>query len=330
MEAKLRRRWSGTGGVFIVLLAFVATARGADPAQSCQAGKNKQVGKYAHCRQNTEAKFATSADAAQRLAGLTKCQEKFDTAWAKLEQKVIDQGGFCPSTGDQAAIRSSVDQFTDDVASALAGGPLSDCGSDLTVCQGDLATCQAALSGTPGLPLKTGQTTCYDAMGAVIPCAGSGQDGELQRGLTRSFTDNGNGTISDNATGLMWEKLSADGGIHDKDALYVWADASTKIAALNAASFAGASDWRLPNVNELQTLVSYGTQAPASYPVFSSACFAPCTVLTCSCTQADLFWTSSTEQYEPTKAWTVVFTIGQVIPFPKEAVGFVRAVRGGA
>jgi hypothetical protein len=43
--------------------------------------------------------------------------------------------------------------------------------------------------------------------------------------LTRAYVDNGDGTITDSKTGLMWEKLSDDGSIHDWDATYTWADA---------------------------------------------------------------------------------------------------------
>ena len=87
--------------------------------------------------------------------------------------------------------------------------------------------------------LKTGQTNCWDSLGAPITCAGTGQDGELQKGAARSYTDNGDGTITDNTTGLMWEKLTDDGSIHDWDNVYTWEGAFAKIAALNAANFAG-------------------------------------------------------------------------------------------
>jgi hypothetical protein len=61
-------------------------------------------------------------------------------------------------------------------------------------------------------PLKTGQTSAY----------GTGSDGNLQKGASRAYTDNGDGTITDNTTGLMWEKKSDDGTIHDKDNTYTW------------------------------------------------------------------------------------------------------------
>ena len=50
-------------------------------------------------------------------------------------------------------------------------------------------------------------------------------------------------------TGLMWEKLSDDGSIHDRDNLYTWDDAfAVKVATLNSGSFAGRTDRRVPNV----------------------------------------------------------------------------------
>ena len=62
--------------------------------------------------------------------------------------------------------------------------------------------------------------------------------------------DNGDGTITDTKTGLMWEKLSDDGSIHDKDTAYTWANAfAVKVATLNGGGgFAGHTDWRVPNV----------------------------------------------------------------------------------
>ncbi len=56
---------------------------------------------------------------------------------------------------------------------------------------------------------KTGQTKCYDTRGGEIVCSGTGQDGEFQKGVAwpnPRFTDNNNGTVKDNLTGLVWLK----------------------------------------------------------------------------------------------------------------------------
>jgi len=60
----------------------------------------------------------------------------------------------------------------------------------------------------PAMVPKTGQTTCYDTAGNPRDCAGTGEDGEYQMGVatTPRFTDHGNGTVTDNLTGLMWTK----------------------------------------------------------------------------------------------------------------------------
>ena len=62
----------------------------------------------------------------------------------------------------------------------------------------------------------TGQTTCWDTTGSAIPCAGTGQDGDFGEGAPLAYLDNGDGTVTDVNTGLVWEKLSHDGSVHDE------------------------------------------------------------------------------------------------------------------
>ena len=94
--------------------------------------------------------------------------------------------------------------------SAQAGG-LPRCQRDLAVRTAERDTCNANLGAAQQFP-ATGQTTGF------LP----GDDGNIQAGATLSYTDNGDGTITDNNTKLMWEKKSDDGGLHDKDNTYVW------------------------------------------------------------------------------------------------------------
>jgi len=191
----------------------------------------------------------------------------------------------------------------------------------------------AAANGPPARPLQTGQTSCYDASGNLsntIPCAGTGQDGATQTGVVRRYIDNGDGTITDTQTGLMWEKKSNDGGIHNTGNQYTWSDAfAVFITALDSAQFAGHSDWRLPNVNELQSIANYGTTYPAVDAVFNTSCAATCTVTTCSCTSSYFYWSSTTSQGTTTTAWAVYFVDGYVDSPSKTLSNYVRAVRGG-
>ncbi len=83
-----------------------------------------------------------------------------------------------------------------------------------------------------------------------------------------SFTDNGDGTITDVATGLMWQQAD-DGTTRD------WEDALSYAENL---SLAGYDDWRLPNAKELQSIVDYSrcpdvTNSAAIDPLFSATSF---------------------------------------------------------
>jgi hypothetical protein len=82
------------------------------------------------------------------------------------------------------------------------------------------------------------------------------------------FRDNGDGTVSDRATGLMWSKADSRSGMDWKAAL-AW------IQVRNAEGYLGHDDWRLPNAKELQSIVDYSrapavTRSPAIDPVFET------------------------------------------------------------
>jgi hypothetical protein len=294
-----------------VTMLLAATALAATPAQNCESRKNEEAGRYLKCRQKAEAKLALRSNRDVFTLDLQKCASRYGTSWPRIEGNA---GGACPSTGDQTAIQQYLDIASGDVASALAGDPLAG----------------------QGHRLKTGQTSCWGESAVPTPCPGSGRDGEHQKGLDRNYVDNGDGTITDVRTGLMWEKLSDDGSIHDIDNDYTWGDAySYKLAGLNAIAFAGYTDWRLPNVNELQTLLNYGVNQPTVSPAFQAGCVPGCSVLTCSCAWRvgythGIFWTSSTYQSAPFYLWTVGVSDGSIGYEGRNEVRHARAVRGGS
>lgn len=178
----------------------------------------------------------------------------------------------------------------------------------------------ASLDSSPVLP-ATGQTKCYDVMGNVIDCVGEicvGQDAAYLAGCPAEgrFVDNGDGTVSDNCTGLMWQKVAGDtnGDGQSTDQDYVqWCDALDFCEGL---TFAGHDDWRLPNVRELQSIIDYGRSGPAIDPVFGAF--------------ASIYWSSTTFAGDPDKVWRVQFNFGNVYydgKAGKEEVFHVRAVR---
>ncbi len=108
------------------------------------------------------------------------------------------------------------------------------------------------------------------------------------------------------------------------------------VVALNNATFAGHSDWRVPNIKELQGIVDYGTSSPSVDVAFNGAsCGASCTDLTdpaCSCTQSGYYWSSTSNSVFPTSyGWRVQFVDGGMDFDNNTEVVFyhMRAVRGG-
>lgn len=180
---------------------------------------------------------------------------------------------------------------------------------------------------------ETGQTICYaDDYASTTPCAGTGQDGELRRGHAPTFSDNGDGTITDGVTGLMWEKLSNDGGIHSQNGTYTWTNSvSVKIAALNSAGFGGYSDWRLPSVSELSSLTDYGASNPSIFAPFHSGCAANCSSVAadCSCMQANGYYWTSTLYSGAGGVWGIWGYDGRQVQAAASTQLYVRAVRGG-
>ncbi|HVM98135.1 MAG TPA: DUF1566 domain-containing protein, partial [Candidatus Acidoferrales bacterium] len=84
--------------------------------------------------------------------------------------------------------------------------------------------------------------------GACIPCA-------VDVSAMPQFVDNGNGTITDRHTCLVWEKKDNAGGLHDLNNVYQWSNSGSAmdgsaftvfLAGLNGAAFAGHQDWRIP------------------------------------------------------------------------------------
>ena len=179
---------------------------------------------------------------------------------------------------------------------------------------------------------KTGQTTCWNALGNSIGCSGTGQDGDYQYGIdpvvaptggitgaynspvstgTR-FIDNNDGTVIDTLTALIWQKDSSCHGAK------TWQGALDACNDLSATSGCGLSDgstagqWRLPNVNELHSL---GPVWPLAAPFVGNL--------------ASHYWSSTTYAFDVNSAWVVYFYVGFVYYYVKSYGYYVRCVRGG-
>ncbi len=124
------------------------------------------------------------------------------------------------------------------------------------------------------------------------------------------FTDNKDGTVKDNKTGLLWQQ-AVDPGTYTWDAN---AGAGSAQAYCKHLPLAGGG-WRLPSLKELQTLVDRRVANPAIDSTFFPA------------TPSDWFWTSSPLAYGSSSAWYVNFTYGLTYFDSAVSLNRVRCVR---
>ena len=294
-----------------LLLPGVAGAAVTD-AQKCESSVEKASGKYASCLLAAESKFTKTGDATKLADAEAKCAATFEKVFTKATDKY---GVDCPMVDPAQAFMDYLGTCSEGVVAGADGRSIPSGGG----------------GGSAGALKTTGQTTPF----------GAGSDGAVQAGLAQSYTDNGDGTITDNVTGLMWEKKSDDDSIHDKDNRYTWGQnvspysmngtmVTTFLADLNSGGgFAGYTDWRIPNVKELYSIVNLEVTNPSTFSAFNTGCTAGCTVTECSCTVPSFYWSSSTVTNPPNDAWDVDFFDGNVLFGNKNGVNYVRAVRGG-
>jgi len=121
-----------------------------------------------------------------------------------------------------------------------------------------------------------------------------------------AFMVNGDGTVTDASTMLIWQQQTAGP--------MTWEAA---ISYCEDLSLGGHDDWRLPNENELQSLIDYTHY----YPAIDTAAF-PGTI-------PSTYWSSTVLINDVSNAWCVIFNYGIVNYSDKSSSYYVRAVRGG-
>jgi len=122
------------------------------------------------------------------------------------------------------------------------------------------------------------------------------------------FTDNGDGTIKDNYTGLTWQKFASTTPMNWEAAL----------AYAKTVTLGGKSDWRLPNIKELQSLNDVSRVKPSINKTFFP-----------NIVSAAFYWSSTTQYKTPSVAWEMNTDFGVVTYDDKSVNKYVMLVRGG-
>ncbi len=166
----------------------------------------------------------------------------------------------------------------------------------------------------PTAYLWTGQVTCHDMSGRVIPCAGSGQDAEWRKGAPwpEPRFETAGAVVLDRLTGLVWS--------HDANPAEFplsWPEAFAFVARMNQEATFGFTDWRLPNRVELRSLVSHQTSKPAlpaGHPFVNVV--------------HSWYWSSTTATISPSHAWYVNMEGGRMFFGEKRQFFLAWPVRG--
>lgn len=195
-----------------------------------------------------------------------------------------------------------------------------------------LASCAALLWTGP----VDAQPAAVPPKGGLPKCQARLDPGDGVNGRALSYTDDGNGTFTDNNTRLMWEEKTGTVGVapgspdvHDVNNNYSWSSTGSAadgtvftdfLATLNTPPcFANHCDWRLPNITELLRLVDYGQFNPAIAPSLPGA------------TQSLFYWSATAYAGDPGDAWVAYLRTGDSALGPKTSSSLVyaRAVRSG-
>lgn len=314
--------------LFLAMTPAAAPAAPLPPAERCEVGKLKLVATYASCRLKEEATALSKATSPD----FSRCVDVLTTKFPKLEEAAGPM--VCPSEDDVGDIQARSDDYTDAVATLLAGGTLSTgaCG-DATIDAGE--DCEAG-----DLAGQTCVTQGFDS--GTLACA-PGCTFDTSGCNSTRFEDNGS-TVIDHLTGLEWEKKDSSdaaantANAHDADNTYTWTASSNGttmngtlftdfLLKLNGTvdsgtlvtggCFANHCDWRLPTVDELRSIAILSPSCSAG-PCIQNALLAPAA--------SARHWTISNRS-PATGAYFVDFSNGTTAGQFKTTAYAARAVR---
>lgn len=246
-----------------------------------------------------------------------------DGSYTKLVATVVDNNTVEATLIDSAVMEGSTQNVV------VYCGWIARCEIDVAF-GGECEDC----SGAP--VAKTGQTQCtYQPDGwewdsdCTQETRPGGQDGEIQAGVAwpdPRFTDNGDGTVTDNLTGLIWLK---NANCFEYLAWTAALDAANKLndGECDLTDGSAEGDWRLPNIKELQSLVHYGVYAPTLPNTAGTGKWTENDPF--SGVQSRIYWSSTSYAGDASGAWDLGLYNGYVGGTVKTNTSYVWPVRGG-
>jgi hypothetical protein len=172
-----------------------------------------------------------------------------------------------------------------------------------------LFSASLAFGAAVNLP-QTGQKKCFDADGTPVSCVsvGAGQDGAIRAGVAwpnPRFVV-GDDCATDNLTGLIWTTDANKFGVLD------WNAAISAANGLNAASLCGCNDWRLPNMNELESLMHAGVNEEQCASTYCLSLNGWLIQMGFENVNGQYYWSSTTYASDTDFAWALAAGDGMV------------------
>jgi hypothetical protein len=269
------------------------------------------------CPGNPETETSCTDGADNDLDGDTDCADSDCDANPSCVETICDDGIDDDLDGDTDCDDSDCAGLADCPEAEICDDSIDNDEDDAVDCADDdcFAAPNCVPAGDDSLLPDTGQLTCRDEAGNDLlaadcidendPCFG--QDASYDTGCSPldRFLSNGDGTVTDTCTDLVWQQF-------DDETPRMWCDALDYCETLDLG---GATDWRMPNAHELESLVHHGRYNPAIDPVFGDT---PGVVT---------YWTSTTQQ--GFLAWNYISEVGLFSTGVgnKDKLFLVRAVR---
>ena len=273
-----------------------ASGAGGGPAPVCQAGDQRCSGKDV---QNC---------AGDQWGPTNACGTHQTCApQGRIARCVCESDSICSALASGCVSASTIASCAQDSQGCFYPSGMSMCATGTCTVAGGSASCCACTASGPACTAggtsqtcamglvcgRTAPTVCTDMNWAQWPMPNGPTDVSSGASNAGSYSDNGDGTVTDKVTGLMWEKGSS--GPYES-----WSQARAHCPTL---TLGGYKDWRLPTRIELLSLVDYGVAGSATTPMINTKYFPT--------TRSDYHWTSTPSNSNPaSEVWVVNFLQG--------------------